>query len=57
MCVVFAILTGVWCLAASWLVEHSTFVAHIRRWGRWITPIVLISLGTLIFFFSDALRH
>jgi cadmium resistance protein CadD (predicted permease) len=57
MCVVFAILVGVWCLGARWLVEHSTFVAQIRRWGRWITPIVLISLGVLIFFFSDALRR
>jgi len=57
MCVVFAILVGVWCLGARWLVEHSTFVAQIRRWGRWVTPIVLISLGVLIFFFSAALRR
>jgi cadmium resistance protein CadD (predicted permease) len=57
MCVVFAILVGVWCIAARWLVEHSTFVAQIRRWGRWIMPIVLIALGVLIFFFSDALRR
>jgi cadmium resistance protein CadD (predicted permease) len=57
MCVVFAILVGVWCLGARWLVEHSKVVAPLRRWGRWITPVVLIALGVFIFLFNDALRH
>ena len=56
ICFVFAVLLGLWCLGARWMVEHSTLVAPIRRWGRWVTPIVLISLGVLIFLMSDLLR-
>jgi cadmium resistance protein CadD (predicted permease) len=56
-CFIFVILLGVWCLSSSWMVEHSTLVAPIRRWGRWVTPMVLISLGVLIFLLSDALRR
>ena len=54
-CFVFAVLVGVWCLGVRWMVEHSTLGAPIRRWGQWITPIVLISLGVFIFFSSEAL--
>ena len=57
ICVAFAILVGLWCFGASWMVKRSTLVAPLRRWGRWVTPIVLVSLGVLIFLFSDALRH
>ena len=57
MCFVFAILVGVWCLGASRMIEHPKLVAPIRRWGRWITPIVLIALGVFIFFLNDTLRR
>lgn len=56
-CIIFAVLVGVWCLAARWLVGHSTLVAPIRRWGRWITPVVLIALGIFIFFSSATLTR
>jgi cadmium resistance protein CadD (predicted permease) len=49
-CIVFALLVGVWCLGAKWIVAHSTLGAPIRHWGRWITPIVLIALGVFVFF-------
>jgi cadmium resistance protein CadD (predicted permease) len=48
--VVFAVLTGVWCLAARWLVEHPLLGAPIRRYGHRIVPFVLIGLGVLIFY-------
>jgi cadmium resistance protein CadD (predicted permease) len=54
---VFAVLVGVWCLGSRWIVERSTLVAPIRRWGRWITPMVLISVGVFIFFSSAALSR
>jgi cadmium resistance protein CadD (predicted permease) len=54
-CVVFAVLVGAWCLGAKWMAGHSTIVAPLRRWGRWITPIVLISLGIFVFFRVSAL--
>jgi len=52
-CLVFAILVGVWCFGARWMVAHSKVGPPIRRWGRWITPIVLISLGVFVFFSSN----
>ncbi len=48
--VVFAVLTGVWCLAARWLVEHPLLGAPIRRYGHRIVPFVLIGLGVLILY-------
>jgi cadmium resistance protein CadD (predicted permease) len=57
MCLVFATLVGVWCLGASQMGEHSNLVAPIRRWGRWITPIVLMALGVFIFFWNGQLRR
>jgi cadmium resistance protein CadD (predicted permease) len=56
-CFVFAVLVGVWCLGAKWMVAYSKRGAPIRRWGRWVTPVVLISLGVLIFLLSDGLRR
>jgi len=56
-CFVFAVLVGVWCFGVRWMVEHSTLGAPVRRWGRWITPIVLISLGVFMFFSSEALSR
>jgi cadmium resistance protein CadD (predicted permease) len=52
-CFVFAVLVGVWCLGAKWMVAYPKGCAPIRRWGRWVTPVVLISLGVLIFLLSD----
>jgi cadmium resistance protein CadD (predicted permease) len=46
--VVFAIMTGLWCLAAHWLVNHRALGAPIRRHAHRIVPFVLIGLGVLI---------
>jgi cadmium resistance protein CadD (predicted permease) len=56
-CVVFAVLIAVWCVGAGWMAEGSALEAQVRRWGRWITPIVLIALGIFIFFSSKTLTH
>lgn len=56
-CVVFAVLVGVWCLAARWTTDHVQLGASIRRWGRWVTPVVLIALGIFVFFSSETLSR
>ena len=45
---VFALLTAVWCLAATWLASHRRVVAVIERWGHWIVPVVFIAIGAVI---------
>ena len=54
-CLVFAVLVGAWCFGAKFLVARAMIGDQIRRWGRWITPVVLIALGAFVFFSSDAL--
>lgn len=54
-CLVFAILGGAWCFGARMTVERPKIAVPISRWGRWITPAVLISLGIFVFFSSYAL--
>jgi cadmium resistance protein CadD (predicted permease) len=46
--VVFAIMTGLWCLVAHWLVNHRALGAPIRRHAHWAVPFLLIGLGILI---------
>jgi cadmium resistance protein CadD (predicted permease) len=43
-----AVMTGVWCLAANWLVNHRRLRGPIRRQAHRIAPFVLIGLGILI---------
>ena len=43
-----AVMTGVWCLAANWLVNHRRLRSPIRRQAHRIVPFVLIGLGVLI---------
>jgi cadmium resistance protein CadD (predicted permease) len=45
---VFAVLTAVWCLCATWLGSHRKVVAIIERWGHWIVPAVFITIGLVI---------
>src|SRR6266404_8188472 len=40
--IVFAIMTGLWCLAAHWLVNHRALGAPIRRDAHRVVPFVLI---------------
>lgn len=54
--VVFAIMTGVWCLLAHGLVNHPALGAPIRRYGRRVLPFVLIGLGVLILYEAGTLN-
>jgi cadmium resistance protein CadD (predicted permease) len=54
--VVFAIMTGLWCLAAHWFINHRALGAPIRRHAQRIVPFVLIGLGILILMKAGALR-
>ena len=46
--IVFAVMTGLWCLAAHWLVNHRTLGVPIRAQAHRVVPFVLIGLGILI---------
>jgi len=48
--VVFLVMTGAWCLLASWLTYHRVLQSHLQRWGSRLLPIVLIALGIRILF-------
>jgi len=45
---VFAIMTGVWCLFAVWIVNHPRLGAPIRRYGRIVASAVLVALGVMV---------
>jgi cadmium resistance protein CadD (predicted permease) len=48
--IVFAVLTGLWCFAAHWLVNHRVLGTQIRAQARRVIPFLLIGLGALIIF-------
>jgi cadmium resistance protein CadD (predicted permease) len=45
---VFAVMTGVWCFTARWMVKHPALGPPLNRYGHRIVPFVLIGLGFLI---------
>jgi cadmium resistance protein CadD (predicted permease) len=45
MGMVFAVMTGIWCLIGQGLVDHPAFRAPLRIYGHRIVPLVLIALG------------
>ena len=47
--IVCAVMTGLWCLAAYWLVNHRALGMPIRAQAHRVVPFVLIGLGILIF--------
>jgi cadmium resistance protein CadD (predicted permease) len=51
---VFALMTGAWCVAAFWLVNHRALGAPFRVYANRVVPFVLIGLGLLILIKSDA---
>jgi cadmium resistance protein CadD (predicted permease) len=55
ICAVFAAMVAVWCLAAQLLIRHRTFGAIVQKWGRRVTPFVLIAIGIYILLRSGAL--
>ena len=53
--VVFAVLVGVWCLAANALAHHRTLVALVERTGHWLVPVLYIAIGVRIVVVSGLL--
>ena len=47
---IFAVMTGLWCFFAHWLVHHPTFGKPIRRYGQRVAPLVLIAIGVSIMY-------
>ena len=48
--VIFAVMTGLWCFFAHWIVHHPTFGKPIRRYGHCLAPLVLIAIGVSILY-------
>jgi hypothetical protein len=51
---VFAGMTGIWCIAAIWLTNHRALGAPIRYFANRLVPFLLIGLGLLILIKSGA---
>ncbi|HEY9602668.1 MAG TPA: cadmium resistance transporter [Allocoleopsis sp.] len=54
---VFFSLVGVWCLAAYKLTQVSAIADNLTRYGNYLVPLVLISLGVLILVDSRTLEN
>lgn len=48
ICLIFMIMTAIWCFVAYYLVSHPLIANRIRRTGHIIFPFVLIGLGVFI---------
>ena len=48
--VIFAVMTGLWCFFAHWIVNHPTFGKPIRSYGHRVAPLVLIGIGASIMY-------
>jgi cadmium resistance protein CadD (predicted permease) len=48
LCIIFTIMTAVWCSVSYFLVNHSFLANSIQRTGHLILPFVLIGLGIYI---------
>ena len=49
-CIVFGLMTLLWCVAAAWRVNHPAFGKVIRRYGHRLLPFVLVGLGAMILY-------
>ena len=54
--VIFAVMTGLWCFSAHWIVHHPRFGKSIRRYGHRIAPVVLIGIGASIMYEAGSLN-
>lgn len=54
--VVFACMTALWCFLAYRIIQQPTLGAPFRRYGRYLSPLVLIALGLVIMFVSGSFR-
>lgn len=46
--VVFAVLVGVWCLAARLVAGRRSLIALVERVGHWLVPMVYVAVGIKI---------
>ena len=53
--VIFALLTGLWCFFAHWIVHHPSFGKPVRRYGHRAAPLVLIGIGVSIMYEAGTL--
>ena len=53
--IIFAVMTGLWCFFAHWIVHHPTFGKPIRRYGQRVAPLVLIAIGVSILYDAGSL--
>src|ERR1700690_2276462 len=49
--IVYGLLVLVWCAVGKWFGRHALILKSLARWGHWIVPLVLISLGGYILLF------
>ena len=45
---IFMVMTGAWCIATYYLVNHPLIASKIRRIGHFVLPFILIGLGIYI---------
>jgi cadmium resistance protein CadD (predicted permease) len=48
ICVIFALMTAIWCVGAFLMLAHPAVSAPIRRYGRPALPFVLMGIGVYI---------
>lgn len=46
--IVFAIMTGLWCMIGHWLVHHEVIGVRLRQYGHVALPFVLVGIGLFI---------
>lgn len=51
--VVFAVLVGVWCLAAHALTHRRALVELVERTGHWLVPVLYVAIGVRIIVVSN----
>ena len=54
---VFAAGVALWCAAGSWLGSHQRVIDIVERHGRWIVPIVFMTIGVVIVAESGVAGH
>ena len=42
---IFAFLTGVWCLLGYYLTHHPRFRQRLKKYGRILVPFILVGIG------------
>lgn len=55
--VMFALLTGLWCLLAWWLTQTSALASPLQRFRRDLAPLLLVGIGGVVLHESHTLRH